>query len=228
MKLLFPLLLCFLFLSACSSEAIPETEPTEDQRVNETESNGDQYARTGIQAYRDRNYEQAEVDFKKALEATTLSYDRKEIYTLLGNAYNELEHFDSSIVYHKKALELDSNYVEAWVHLGIVYRLTAKFDQAENCYKRAHQIDPNDPELNASIGALYVIKGEPQKGISYLEKAIEKNEQLAVAHSNYALALAMVGRYDEADAELKRAVALGYSSGDIIKQRIENLKALDH
>jgi tetratricopeptide (TPR) repeat protein len=87
--------------------------------------------------------------------------------------------------------------VEALVNLGIVYRLTSEFDLAEECYTKAKQINPKDPEVYASLGALYIFKGEANLAVENLERSIELDPQLAIAHSNYSLALAMVGDYDK-------------------------------
>jgi len=188
---------------------------------------GDKNVELGSNYFLKGNYEKAENELKKAIDKKLFHYSIQEVYTILGNVYNELEMYDSSIFYHKKALQIDSNYFDALVNLGIVYRLTSEFELAEECYIKAKKINPEDPELYASLGALYIYKDEPELAIENLEKSIELDPQLVVAHSNYSLALAMIGEYDKAEKELKKAVAMGYKNGDIIKQRIEELKKLD-
>ena len=187
---------------------------------------GDSNVDAGSKYYLDGDYEKAEYELKAALDKKLFKYSRKEAFTILGNIYNELEEYDSSIVYHTKAIDLDSNYAEAWVNLGIVYRLISEFELAEACYLRANEINPEDPELHASIGALYIFKDKPYKAIEHLERSIQLDPQLDLAHSNYALALAMIGDFPKAEVELKTAVVLGYKNGVILKARIEELKKL--
>ena len=187
---------------------------------------GDENVSKGSDYYANGEYEKAEIELRKALNKELKVYPKKEFYTILGNVYNELDMFDSSIVYHKKALDIDPDYVEALVNLGIVYRLTSDFDEAEKCYMKAMSINPEDPELHASLGALNIFRGEIDKAIKNLERSIELDPQLAITHSNYSLALAMVGDFEKAEKELTKAVALGYKNGDIIKERIEELKRL--
>lgn len=187
---------------------------------------GDGNVSKGSDYYLNGEYENAEMELRNALNKELAIYTKKELFTILGNVYNEMNEFDSSIVYHKKALAIDSNYVDALVNLGIVYRLTAEFDLAEKYYMKAMMVNPNDPELHASLGALNIYRGEIDKAIESLERSIELNPQLAVTHSNYALALAMNGNFEKAEKELTKAVALGYKNGDIIKERIEELKKL--
>ena len=189
-------------------------------------NSGDSNVDAGSKYYLDGEYEKAEYELKVALDKKLFKYSRKETFTILGNIYNELEEYDSSIVYHTKAIELDSNYATAWVNLGIVYRLISEFELAEACYLRASEINPEDPELHASIGALYIFKDKPYKAIEHLERSIQIDPQLDLAHSNYALALAMIGEFRKADVELKKAVVLGYKNGETLKARIEELKKI--
>ncbi len=178
----------------------------------------------GIEYYFNAEYDKAEKELKIALSKDLLMYSRKETFTILGNVYNELEQYDSSVVFHQKALALDSGYVDAWVNLGVVYRLTTEYDLAEYCYLKAQSINPDDPELNASLGALYVFKDDLENALKFLKLSVELDPALAVAHSNYALALAMNGEFESAEDELEKAVSLGYKKGDIIKDRIQKLK----
>jgi Flp pilus assembly protein TadD len=69
------------------------------------------------------------------------------------------------------------------------------------------------------------MRGEPEEAIEALEKAIELDSQLAVANGNLALAYAMVGLIEEAEASLQQAIVLGYDNWAVIQERIDNLKA---
>jgi len=209
MRYILPILLLLVFATGCSS------------------NEGDAAINQGRKYFQEGAYAKAEKELVKALDKELVEYSKKELFTILGNTYNELELYDRSIEYHKKALAIDPNYVEALVNIGIVYRLISEFDLAEESYLKAQEIDPNDPELYASLGALYVYKGEVQLALKSFERSIKLDPQLAIAHSNYSLALAMNGEFDKADIELNKAVSMGYKNGDIIKERIENLKSIE-
>jgi tetratricopeptide (TPR) repeat protein len=164
---------------------------------------------------------------KEAIGKNLIRHSRQEAFTILGNIYYGLEKYDSAVLYHKSALQIDSNYVDALVNLGIVYRITSDFAMAEECYNKAKRLNPKDPEVYASLGALYIYKGEPQLAIENLERSIALDPQIAITYANYSLALAMTGKYDKAEFELKKAVTLGYKNGETIKERIEELKKID-
>ena len=187
---------------------------------------GDENIDLGLDLYEQGDLEGAARELTIGLNRELQTYDRAESCTVPGNVYYDMDEYDSAIVYHEKALDLNPQYGDAWVNLGIVYRIIEEYDKAEECYNKAIAIDPEYPELYISLGALYIYQDKPQEAATALEKAIELGPGKAVAHSNYALALATVGRFEEADASLKKAVTLGYENGPSIQARINDLKAL--
>lgn len=188
---------------------------------------GDVHATNGINAYQSGDYQEAVEQLQQALDLGVTIYSRAQIFTILGNAFSELEQYDNAIDAHNTALELDPESHEAWVNLGVVYRLTGDLDQAEYCYNQALSFNPDYPEAHSSLGVLYIVRGEPEKAVESLERAIELAPQYAVAYGNLALAYAIVGRFDDADAVLKQAIVLGYENAPIIRERIDELKAMD-
>ena len=187
--------------------------------------NGDVHANRGIAAYEAGRYDEAIDELQQAIEAGVTQYDIEEVYTILGNTYDNLDLYDEAIEVHEKALELNPDYYKAWVNLGVTYRHKGDLDRAEESYNKALNLEPDYAELHASIGALDIIKGEPEKAIEGLERAIELDSQLAVAHANLALAYAMVGRFEEAEASLQQAIVLGYDNWAVMQERIDSLKA---
>lgn len=187
---------------------------------------GDPHVRRGSEAYQQGNFEDSIQEFQLALSQGVSRYPVEEVYTMLGNAYQETNLYDAAFAAHKKAIEINPNYHKAWVNIGIVYRLTGDLDEAERCYKKAISIHPKYAELHASLGALYIFRGDHRKAIQALEKSIALDPQLAVAHANLALALAQEGKFDAAYTALRQAVLLGYRRGKTIQERIDNLKSI--
>ncbi|HAA14464.1 MAG TPA: hypothetical protein DCE41_23390 [Cytophagales bacterium] len=188
------------------------------------DTEGDRMMRLGTNYYNDGYYELAEKELRKALDHPFYEFGREEVLTTLGNTYNELEEYDSAIVYHQKALAIDPEYVEALVNVGIVYRLIGEYGKAEEHYMRAHAINPNDPELNASLGALMIFTEDIPKALTYLEKAIVLDGTLAVSHANYSYALALDGQFEKAEQELAKADELGYQNTESLTEMINELR----
>lgn len=191
-----------------------------------TQESGDQDAAAGFRLLLDDRYEEAAERFERAVRKGLSEQKYEEVYTCLGNAYNELSRWQESIDCHKKAIEANPRFHKAWVNLGIVYRLTGDFAEAEKCYRKALELEPDYAELHASIGALYIFQERYDDAVKHLEKAIELDRQLPVAWANLSVAYATVGRFENAESALKRAILLGYKNGPILRERIDNLKAL--
>ena len=186
---------------------------------------GDRFADRGIARFEQRDYQGALLALDSALAAGVSRHPLEHVHTLRGNALNELNRFDEAVVAHRKAVEINPLFHEAWVNLGVVYRLQGDYDQAEASYLRALAIAPNYPELHASLGGLYIFKDEPAKAVASLERAVALDRQLPLAHANLAMAYAMTGRFDEAESELRRAIVLGYRNGPAVRERIDAWKA---
>lgn len=185
---------------------------------------GDIHAIKGMKLYNNGELTEALEELDKAVELGTNEYELKEIYTIMGNCYNDLDRFEKAIEMHEKALELDSQYYTAWVNLGITYRQSGDLAEAEKCYSEAIEINPEYAELRSSLGSLYILKEEPERAVEEFERAVELDPSLAVAYGNGALAYAMVGDFDKAEEFLKQSKVLGYKNASIIQERIDSIK----
>lgn len=76
--------------------------------------------------------------FKEALEAYThclkLSPQTKEIYNNMGAIYETLGNTDEAETYYKKAIEIDSNYVDALVNLALLKKDVAALEHIAKDY----------------------------------------------------------------------------------------------
>ena len=192
-------------------------------------ANGDSDVDNAMRLYEQRKFAEAIPHLQNALGKPLGVYTRSEVLTTIGNCYNELEQFEESLEYHDRAIDEDPKNHQAYVNKGVVYRLMGDYDEAEKLYSTALDLAPDYAELHASMGALAIYQDDYKAAVNHLERAVELDDTLAVAHSNLAFAYATVGRFDEADKELKKAVIRGYHQPEVIKERIEQLRnASDH
>lgn len=160
----------------------------------------------------------------KAQNQPLKTFTKSEVLTTIGNCYSELDRFEEALQYHDQAISADPRNHKAYVNKGIVFRLQGKYDDAERCYSKALELQPDYAELHASLGALAVFQDKPAAAVGHLERAIQLDDQLPVAHSNLAMAYALLGRFDDADGELQKAIVRGYRQADVIRERIEQLR----
>ncbi|MBP1856919.1 adenylate/guanylate cyclase domain-containing protein [Rhizobium herbae] len=98
----------------------------------------------------------------------------------------------------EKALSLNDDFSSHW-YLAIVAWNQGEFDKSLREYETARQINPNDPDLAADMAEALVYGGEPEKAIEQIRGAMLRNRFYPFWYPwNYARALYMVGRYQEA------------------------------
>ncbi|HVF47487.1 MAG TPA: tetratricopeptide repeat protein [Pyrinomonadaceae bacterium] len=130
--------------------------------------------------------------------------------------------FNQGIAYFNQALARDPAFALAWDGLAYCYYsnwyIPAKTGNANGkaAALKALELDPDLAEAHASlaIGAAWYeydwVTAEKE-----FKKAIELKPNYALAHSYYGVALASMGRFDEAVASAKRAVELEPLSAEI-------------
>lgn len=185
---------------------------------------GDRFFYQALRDFNDRNWNDAVKHAEKALEKGIKKYDPAHVYAVLGFSLNKLARKQEAIEAHKKSVEINPRHVMAWRDYGITLRTTGAYDEAEQCYNRALAIKPNDELTIASLGALYIFRDKPQKAIELIEPAIQDGVESGATFGNLALAMAMVGRFDDADLYLSKAIAQYFPEWRNIRQRIQDMR----
>lgn len=192
-----------------------------------TVNSADQHVSLAEDAFADGRYSEAIAELEQALEGDLDQHEPEYVYYLMGRSYDLLDEYDQAIAAYQQALEINPDYVDAWVGLGIVQRLSGDYEAARTAYQEALRLNPNIAEAHSSLGTLYVLEGKPEEAIVEFEEAIRLNPKLDAAYANLALAYAMEGRFDDADEALARAITLGYANADAIQLQIDELKDLE-
>lgn len=126
--------------------------------------------------------------------------------------------YRKAIVHFRQAITLDSSYAPAFTGLADCYNLLYDYDllspreaitAAKAAALKALELDPALADGYASLGfarARYELDwiGAEQE----FRRAITLNPNYAIAHHWYALLLAMMGRFNEAQSEIARAQSL--------------------
>lgn len=120
-----------------------------------------------------------------------------------------------------RAIELDEKYAEAWVHLGGVRLACWDFQGCVEANQRAVAINPSlmQAHYNQGLGFLYL--NRPAEMVECFRRVVELDPEHAGGHYHLAVGLLAKGEKLEAQAELGRAVNLGYAP------QPEFVKALD-
>lgn len=143
-----------------------------------------------------------------------------ELY-LKGKSFWEKRSGDNipkAIGFYQQAIARDPNYALAYAGLASAYILSPfwagadrldAYAKAEDAALKALRLDPDLAEAHLALGKVYFWKIDLAAALREYQRAIELKPNDAGAHHWYGNdALAALGRFDEAVAEVKRAVEL--------------------
>ncbi|MBW2410746.1 MAG: tetratricopeptide repeat protein [Deltaproteobacteria bacterium] len=116
-------------------------------------------------------YEEAVEHIQAAIE---LEPDNARYYFRLGVIYDKWDNKEASMEMMRKVIALDPKHANALNYLGYTYAdLGQNLDEAELLIKEALKYKPNDGYITDSLGWVYYKKGEFEKAIKYLTRAVE-------------------------------------------------------
>lgn len=98
----------------------------------------------------------------------------------------------------------DENNWHARSALGAALDLLGRFGEARAAYREALVIAPNNAGVLTNLGVSHLMAGEPEAAEPILRQAAALSDAPAEARQNLALALMLMGRFDEGE-QLQRA-----------------------
>ena len=134
--------------------------------------NTDQILISGINALKNKNFNEAEKNFKLLLKSQP---GHPEGNHFLGITFQLLNKIDEAIECYKKTIKIKPEFAEAYNNLGnILYRL-GKIDEAQPYFKKAVEIKPNFTEASTILDIIL----EQKKVLSKIQntKNIIKNKK---------------------------------------------------
>lgn len=151
-----------------------------DKAIQEEPNNVDYRYRRGLCKYRQKNYDAAISDFKKALVfEDEVEYDYyADVYSYCGNAMYRSDNPEAT-EYLKKAIELNPTTLTPWSILGHIWSEQEEYSLAEYAYSNAIVIDEHGSKR--SKGMLYNERGYVRYFLknynkSYEDLLVAKNE----------------------------------------------------
>jgi serine/threonine protein kinase/TolB-like protein/Flp pilus assembly protein TadD len=159
-------------------------------------------------------------DEKRMAKSPTINPDAYQDY-LKGRYWWNIrteEGLNKSIEFFQQAIAEDSSYALAYSGLADAYGGLGAFGfgvpkdtftKAKEAALKALEIDDSLSEAHASMGYIKTFYDwDWAGGEKEFQRAIELNPNYASAHQQYAFALVIAGRFDEAGEEAKRAMQL--------------------
>ena len=132
--------------------------------------------------------------------------------------FKRLGQTDKALEEHKKAVECNPQFVEAWYSIGCIYSEKKDYAKAINSYDKsiaafdAHPHDPASLRENSRAfynkGIAHQALGELDLALLSYDEAIRRHPKHAKAFGNRGMVLDRLGRKQEAAESLERAITL--------------------
>ncbi|GLU12243.1 hypothetical protein SLE2022_289390 [Rubroshorea leprosula] len=97
---------------------------------------------------------------------------RPETCCIIGNYYSLKGQHEKSVMYFKRALKLNKNYLSAWTLMGHEYVEMKNIPAAVDAYRRAVDISPRDYRAWYGLGQTYEMMGMPFYALHYFRKSV--------------------------------------------------------
>ena len=104
--------------------------------------------------------------------------EKANVHFKAGEELQEMKKYKEASRKYNKAVEIDSDYAEAWSNLGYSYRKQEKFDWAVHAYKKAIKLKPDLAEAHEYLGEAYAEMGKFGKAEKELQilRELESDE----------------------------------------------------
>lgn len=103
--------------------------------------------------------------------ATATDKFRPETCCVIGNYYSLKSEHEKAVIYFRRALTLDRNFLSAWILMGHEYLEMKNTHAAIESYRRAVDINRKDYRAWFGLGQTYEILDMPLYGLFYYQRA---------------------------------------------------------
>lgn len=163
-------------------------------------------------------------------QALEIDPEDLDVHYELGIAYDRSGDTHKTIEQMKILIEKEPEHAEALNYLGYTWADSGiRLDEAEDFIRRALEIKPDSGHILDSMGWVFFKKGEIEKAVLYLEKAVAKKPEDPVILEHLGDAYLGLNRKAEALELYRRALlametAINSDDRQILINKIESLK----
>jgi len=152
-------------------------------------------------------------------------YDPRFPY-VMGFCMQQLDSTSRAVQLYRRAIGLDSAYLDAWIQLGVAYDALEKLDSSDRAYDRALMIDPDNHLVNNNYAySLSVRNKDLLRARTMSWRALQQYPANPAYLDTYAWVLFQLGEFEKARVYLERCITRGGGNathfehlGDILEQ----------
>lgn len=163
------------------------------------------YNKRGLAYISTRNYEQAMVDFSKAI---AIDPEYAEAYNNRSTAHLLMDNFGQAVVDCTQALRFAPDFVAAYVNRGIAYTGLREYEQALADYNKAIELAPQNVYAYYNRANTYLWMDKYKEAISDYNQTIALKPEFVAAYVNRGLVHGELKHFQEALADYTQAIEL--------------------
>jgi tetratricopeptide (TPR) repeat protein len=110
--------------------------------------------------------------------------------------------------YLKRALEIDSSAIAAWINLGAIRAQAAKFNEAAEYYRMALNLDSKNLAAMSNLASVYEMTGRTKESLRLQRKVKEFRDRNPYYHFDLGFQAYQQGDYKAALAHYEKAIKL--------------------
>ena len=147
----------------------------------------------------------------RALKALSIAPENALAHLCLGVVQTFTKRAAQGIPELERALAIDRNLAAAHAYIGLAQNFVGRGEETAGHIEDALRLSPRDTAgylWRAFNGSVKVFIGKNEEAVGELRRAIEANGNFSVAHFYLAVALAELGRLDEARLEARKGLSM--------------------
>ncbi len=183
--------------------------------IKKSPGKGRPYNNRGDALVDEKRFEEALLDFDKAIE---LLPKYAMAYYNRGNLYQKQKKYEQALADFNYAIRYRRDFDKAYNNRGTLYKETNRLDEALVDYDRAISLNPDYHMAYNNRGSVYILQKQYQRAIEDLDQAIALKPDFAEAFGNRGIAKLKMNNA-EGCVDLKNAADLGFlPAGEFYRQ----------
>jgi tetratricopeptide (TPR) repeat protein len=146
-------------------------------------------------------------------EAIKFVPEEFRVHWILGLAYQRKGQLPEAATALEKALQLNARNIDAMTSLALVYDQMKRKDESDTLYEHALAVDPHNHLVLNNYGYSLAERGrELDRALRMAKEAVELQSTNQSYLDTYGWVFYQMGRYEESERYLRKAVDLGNAS----------------
>ena len=130
------------------------------------------------------------------------------LFNIVGACYKALDQLPAAVKMFETAVNLKSDYAEAYKNLGITFKEMGNLDSAIKSFKQVVLLEPEDFDTYYNLGNTFKQLDRQDDSIQSYQKAIAINSNFFEAYNNLGNYLKDLGFFEDAIKNFEMAIAI--------------------